>query len=67
MNLHHLTDIETHKHNIMAGRLSPDNNNVSADTMSPKALYMPGRKDNNSESLNMTFLRVFEQSRKIMF
>jgi Cdc6-like AAA superfamily ATPase len=63
MNLHHLADIKTHKHNIMAGRLSPHNNNVSADTMSSKALYMSGRKE-NSESLMNTLLGVFEEQNK---
>jgi hypothetical protein len=62
-NIYFLPEIKTHKHNIMLGRPSPDNINISADMMSAKAIFMGGRKDNINELLN-DLNRVYKEDTK---
>jgi Cdc6-like AAA superfamily ATPase len=47
-----MPDIKTHRHNIMLGKQSPENINITADMMSSKSIYMCGRKENISELIN---------------
>jgi hypothetical protein len=62
-NVYFLPEVKTHKHNIMLGKPSPDNINISPEMFASKALFMAGRKDNINELLN-DLNRVYKEDAK---